>query len=152
MGMLHVFVWIGGIDSKMFCEIENYVFVNHGYKCRLLRYPGKSNLSSVCLLICCVFWFFWRRFDFRRFSIFFCFCVPEKSNLSSVCLLICRLFSGGIPERSNFPWLSNQHAQAKVGREMLWKGLNLGVEGGIMGNFLVLGGNRGFRSPGAEPT
>jgi len=31
--------------------------------------------------------------------------------------------------------------QAKVGRKMLWKGLNLGVEGGIMGNFLVLGGD-----------
>jgi hypothetical protein len=32
------------------------------------------------------------------------------------------------------------------------EGVNLGVEGGIMGNFLVLGGDRGFRSPEAEPT
>ena len=32
------------------------------------------------------------------------------------------------------------------------EGVNLGLEGGIMGNFLVLGGDRGFRSPGAEPT
>ena len=67
--------------------LRNYCLGSKGVVIGSLECPGKPNLSTVCLLVCRVFWFFSRKIWVSSETLFLLFLCPG-CTVKSICLSV----------------------------------------------------------------